>query len=996
MDLEQVVSRIGARTLSGSEIKNTLPTYERLLNQIEEIRNNKGNENKKSEQTTNNISILGPRGSGKSSVLKTLHKYLTENKENNIVLSTIIPENTESHISLMACILGRLKQCVDDIVEKENSKKETIHCPPQKHTLEKKYNHLMESYLRIQEPYQKISIQQYSTESEYLRTMKNVFEASDRFGEQFQNFIDKLLECYRKENDKKDALLFIFIDDIDLSTYRCGDIVKTLLSYLSNNSIVTILAGDIDVFGEALTLNFLREDGILDAKSMDESYMITSRTEETTSRSEEKILNRKKQLAYEYLKKVMPPSYRHFVKSWRLEDRADFCPIGLLEDNDLVNKLNLETILQKIDENKPLLAGYFTSENKRERLEVLYNLFDETPRGLINVYSALHQLVMYKEKEVFLEKLVLETVVSSNYHLQRYKEILFSKFLSLGTKSTDSKVNFDEFNDWVENDKLSDKEIFMSFLYLDWAARLLDDEKALKSKPYEAVKREVLQNIYCNELGVEKKKIDSKFEDSLLENGFIKLSTIFNDIEMIKVHTLLNLPFPLALRYLKKIKKSNELKDKNQDNVFRAECIVEFMETIKTFYQNDESQIVKCLQQNPIIFSLFTYLLDQNKETFLVDTICVDRLIDEQSTKETIMSPLYKQYCLSGVKSELLDTSNLNIKFDLEKSFYVSFFNEYRAFYKFFKTSKNYIDKRQVEHLYSNNDDVRSELMEYYWDMLLEKKSCMQKNPFYNYFVQNIYSEICNSDGEIKELRLEYTDVSNEKFGWNIEKIKKQLEVILSIDKSYAWKYKDLDKDQESPVKFVKNYIENKLIETERKIIGLETYNGVYVDISCIEGEYEKFERCYKGVSETISYKCSILIENIYESSKNRKITTSKYLLLCITIDAFLCSRSWYGKREVRRIKEALKNATMCIEGEIESSIQKEYIFWFHCFCRYRIAEQPNALYKEINQLYTYNHLKEKTFQKEDDDFQMKLIENLQNETGLSEEVIQKIPELFQ
>lgn len=172
--------RIGARHLTDEEIKDTLPTYDKLLDQIEDIRLQlKENESLGQdlsfvqEQTTNNIAVLGARGSGKSSVLKTLYYDLTKDQNHcNLLLPPIIPENMEKHMTLMSCVLGLLKPMVEQFAQKH--KKANEPCPHRKTDLEKQYNRLLETYLRLQEPYQKISVQQYSTESEYLRTMAEV------------------------------------------------------------------------------------------------------------------------------------------------------------------------------------------------------------------------------------------------------------------------------------------------------------------------------------------------------------------------------------------------------------------------------------------------------------------------------------------------------------------------------------------------------------------------------------------------------------------------------------------------------------------------------------------------------------------------------------------------------------------------------------------------------------------------------------------------------
>lgn len=119
--------KIGARKLSENEIKLILPTYENILGQINAIRNSKeeksSNNNEEKEQSgveedflqkTNNIGIMGCRGSGKTSVLKTIKAKLEEEKYNDIILPIIVPENMSENSTLMATILALLKKYIDE------------------------------------------------------------------------------------------------------------------------------------------------------------------------------------------------------------------------------------------------------------------------------------------------------------------------------------------------------------------------------------------------------------------------------------------------------------------------------------------------------------------------------------------------------------------------------------------------------------------------------------------------------------------------------------------------------------------------------------------------------------------------------------------------------------------------------------------------------------------------------------------------------------------
>ena len=114
---EQKVSKIGARCLTTDEATAILPTYDKIYEQIELFRNEKKlttqedeedskNIEKEYIQKTNNIGIIGVRGAGKTSVLKTIRQRLIkENDGKDIILPIIIPENMSESSTLMATVL---------------------------------------------------------------------------------------------------------------------------------------------------------------------------------------------------------------------------------------------------------------------------------------------------------------------------------------------------------------------------------------------------------------------------------------------------------------------------------------------------------------------------------------------------------------------------------------------------------------------------------------------------------------------------------------------------------------------------------------------------------------------------------------------------------------------------------------------------------------------------------------------------------------------------
>ena len=449
-------NKIGARKLSEEEIKLILPTYKQIYVQIEQFRSEKRNNGKANEedprsrdidQKTNNIGIIGARGAGKTSILKTLRDDLQKQcrDNNDIVLPIIVPENMSESGTLMATILGMLSEEVK-VKDSKQPKGKNEDCIG-KSELRSCYNNVIKQYTYIQKEYRDILIHEYTTDSQYVSSSEKVFNSDTEFIYKFNQLIEMLM----KQSGKENGLLFVFIDDIDLSTHRCTDVVKTLLSYLSNENIVTLISGDLDTFEEALTLDFLRQEKVLEKNMLDSEI------------GNKSILESKKMLAYEYLKKILPPSYRHNIKHWPLDERGNYN----ITENDMEKGKKLSALLEEALSGwvAPAFFNYMEGEDKMS-LPYTYCLFDSTSRGLNNVYNVLSEINRarkhenaLKEKENSeesqeeknkreqrkseLKKMLLDTIVSSKATYNHYREQIQKRMFIIGSDRNSSKVFFD-------------------------------------------------------------------------------------------------------------------------------------------------------------------------------------------------------------------------------------------------------------------------------------------------------------------------------------------------------------------------------------------------------------------------------------------------------------------------------------------------------------------------------------------------------------------------
>lgn len=444
--------KIGARELTDEELALTLPTYRKIEEQIDEMRTI-ANENKDIVlQKTNNIGILGVRGAGKTSILHTLRKKIREQNNGDIILEIIIPENMSESSTLMETILGLLKHEVD-VMESgtQNTSSRCIHLDS---TLHNKYNEVVRTFTYIQKNYREILISEFTNENEYIKKSKEVFNSDSEFIKNWKEFLVMALEQKKKMlkeqgievPSQKEPMLIVFIDDIDLSTYRCTDVVKTLLSYLSSERVITFLSGDIDTFEEALTLDFLRKEQALDESVFEQVYYNVNKGEDHSGDKlqgdkDARLIERKKLLAYEYLKKVIPPTFRHQVKVWNVEERASY----IIQENE--NSLNLGELL--CDRLRGYIPEYFfryqdNHSGKTQILPYFFELFDSTSRGLNNVYSVLNNIEKNNDGSVCYEdrKLLLETIIASNADFSVYRDYIQEKLLLFGVNEQTCKIDF--------------------------------------------------------------------------------------------------------------------------------------------------------------------------------------------------------------------------------------------------------------------------------------------------------------------------------------------------------------------------------------------------------------------------------------------------------------------------------------------------------------------------------------------------------------------------
>lgn len=508
--LSQQGFKIGSRVLDENELRVLLPSYDNIINQINKFRDEAKNISEVASNSEmefeekfdlkkdyNNIfSILGGRGTGKTSAAVTVrHRIINDNRKDNadIIMPLIVPD----HMGEISDALGWIITCLGEKID--ILKRDYLKFIKDKHnekTYGNKYTELFDKYCRKEqkldldiiyrkvhkeyyfrkEIYQRILAQEYVGKNEYVDETKEVLEADQNLIKDFFLLIEEIIQVKSKLNDNKEPLIYFFFDDVDISSKRGPDVLSTTMRYLTHPNIVTFICGDYKVFSEMLTIDFLQKENLLDSGLMEKIYTSYDEKEfeDYTLGNENTALKLRKVRGYDYLKKMLPSALRYEMPKLSNESKANFryTKNNALIDEELKTaknnneiKSNKElTLLELLEKNfytdEELNDGKSFLKYRGSKVYSYFLIFDSTPRGLINPYYFLYQMLQDKETEKIIWtssdiKQFLDIIVSSSLILGNYRELI-NRIIRIDVKAEDKKKSI--------NNKI---EYYIDYSYLE-------------------------------------------------------------------------------------------------------------------------------------------------------------------------------------------------------------------------------------------------------------------------------------------------------------------------------------------------------------------------------------------------------------------------------------------------------------------------------------------------------------------------------------------------
>jgi DNA repair protein SbcC/Rad50 len=423
------------------EPKDILPTWNEIFYQIEVFRANATEHKKNTKEISkkvingidynelnrydeydqtqyyNNVSILGDRGTGKTSLLIELRKQLIENDGmQNIVFDIITPDIRDKE-DILGWIISLVIKKANKIKEIK-SRNRNISCSTfGKDTdinIDKCIKNLKQAYFFRKSIHEKVIINDYSSKIDYLRDNEDKLNADVDLKMNFSKLIDEIAMFLGNKNEEP-LLIFIF-DDVDIHANRINEVLTTIMNYLSHPNIVNIIAADYGSALENVTLKMLEEDGILDKDLMN------SVINEEDTRS---LLKRRDNRGYDFLKKVLPPAYRHYIPTLTNEAKYKILKKYFYEEK-VTNEF--KCILENIKE----YIHYYPKDDKEKVILYDYTSFlDSTIRGCSNVIKFVQSkkidsefMNFEKEKKFMFLQELLNVIIESNKSYRDSEEII--------------------------------------------------------------------------------------------------------------------------------------------------------------------------------------------------------------------------------------------------------------------------------------------------------------------------------------------------------------------------------------------------------------------------------------------------------------------------------------------------------------------------------------------------------------------------------------------
>lgn len=412
------LQKVGIQILSDEGLANIFPNYKDLLENIEKCRDRIHQVNRKGHYQYNlmydNVfSIIGKRGTGKTSAIFTLKKMIEDKnsgeKTQDLLLPIIMPELFSGRDGILDWILAGLEEevCkIENQFQKENQRDYAAafdhacryKIEKESDLLRKKYEYLLEQKFS-----DKYRVEQADSYYEAIGNSAKQIRNSYRLMKDIYEFWDILAESIKKtakaDGEDREPLIYFFFDDVDLSPDKVEELLTAIRVYLAHPNLAVIITADEDVFLEVIENKLDEKMGRMQKdqrkylrKKTDEElyihgqyiYLVTDNTKDSTQ-------DRLSDMSRMYLGKILPPSSRYYLSIFEHpEEKKNFVCSVDHKTVGLFRLLNWQ--MNYLSGKKPDSTSNFL-HYKHEKIIFYLEFIGDTARQISNEIWIINSLV---------------------------------------------------------------------------------------------------------------------------------------------------------------------------------------------------------------------------------------------------------------------------------------------------------------------------------------------------------------------------------------------------------------------------------------------------------------------------------------------------------------------------------------------------------------------------------------------------------------------------
>ncbi|WP_038907632.1 P-loop NTPase fold protein [Dickeya oryzae] len=378
--LEQLLNGFVKNLEGYSEAKSCQPSSDKLLNNI--FRSN------------NTIFINGQRGTGKTTFLRAMLDYYSNNDEGICPLAFIDPTLIETHQNILVDIVVKFKQLYDEKL---------------KYCADEDINRQLNTCLEEMAEGLKLASHHKTNhdkhdDSWFLSQALKSAKSGQYLEERFHHFINEVAKALNKE------LFIIAIDDVDTHTQKAYEVLETIRRYLNHPRVVVLISGDLRLYNHIV-------------KNQKQRELQSGGKQNNDEKETRDLVNH---LTQQYMTKIFPAYQRIDLKSL-IELIRYTCEVKVKYKKEIIGTTHLSSYVESIlsdalkikTEQVGLYRDFLLSQPMRSVVQILKKLLDKKSSN-----TSLSDSLRLSWKSIFIGELVDQGI---DHVLMEYSDIDMNK-----------------------------------------------------------------------------------------------------------------------------------------------------------------------------------------------------------------------------------------------------------------------------------------------------------------------------------------------------------------------------------------------------------------------------------------------------------------------------------------------------------------------------------------------------------------------------------------